>query len=77
MNLWRGWPRGRTITTLTLETDEARALTVRGGRVSGWARVALPPGAVEAGAVRDAGAVAEALDTLFRQHRLDRRHLVV
>lgn len=70
-------PRRGTITTLTLETGEARYLTVRQGRVAGWGSMALPAEAVEAGAVRDAPAVAEALDCLFRKRRLERGRLVV
>lgn len=69
--------RPRTITTLTLETCEARFLTVRGDRVATWGSVVLPEGAVEAGSIRDAAAVAPLLDRLFRQHRLDRRHVIV
>ncbi len=77
MSGWAGWPRSDTITTLTLESAEARYLTVTAGQVSGWGSAPLPAGAVEAGAVRDPEAVSEALTCLFRQRRLDGRRLVV
>lgn len=67
----------RTITTLTLESREARFLTVHGGRVASWGSAALPEGAVEAGALRDVRAVAPVVDRLFREHGLDRQHAVV
>jgi len=77
MSAWEGIGRGRTITALTLESSEARYLTVASGQVTGWGSVPLAPGAVLAGAVREPDNVAEALVCLFRQRHLDRRRLVV
>lgn len=67
----------RRILTLHVEEGEARAVVMKGSRVTHWASVAIPRDVVSAGFVEDPDELAELLKELLRRVRVRSRRPLV
>lgn len=67
----------RRTLTIHLEEGEARAVVLKGKRVTDWASVPIPPGVISSGLVEDPRALAELLSELRKQVRSKSRRPLV
>jgi hypothetical protein len=67
----------RQTLTIHLEEGEARAVVLKGKRVTDWASMPIPPGTISSGLVEDPRALAELLGELLKQVRSKSRRPLV
>jgi type IV pilus assembly protein PilM len=72
---------GAQVVGLDIGTSAVRAAEVSSGKngltLSKFGQVALPPGSVVDGEIRDAGSVSHAISTLFKRHKISSKKVVV
>lgn len=72
---------GAQVVGLDIGTSAVRAAEVSNGKngltLSKFGQVALPPGSVVDGEIRDAGAVSQAIATLFKRSKISNKKVVV
>ena len=66
----------QSVTTLHIEGDSVRLLTVRDGQVAEWGMVPLEPGLVRDGVVADPQALGERIKSLLAGHNVSKRSIV-
>jgi type IV pilus assembly protein PilM len=74
MNL--SFRRSQETVTVNIEERSLRLLTVKGGEVQKWGQVALEPGLIENGLIRDPAQVSLAIDSLFREQKAPKKGVI-